>query len=418
MSSVAWADDAPENASEFLFGDWAGKRSALEESGLAIESILTTDVISNFAGNTNRTTETLFNYDLTFTLDTEKAGLWDGGTAFLYVLGNTGRSPQGLSVLQAVDNVDADEDLKVYEAWYDQQFFDGQFAILAGLYDYNSEFYALDYASTLINSSFGIGIDAAQVGPSLFPEAALALRLRYNPSSHVYVQGVLNDGVPGDPNHSHGTRIRLDSDDGLFYGLELGETSSEDETKTAYHKLALGLWFQTAKYEDFAGRERDENNGVYLIGESSIYREEDEEQGLGFFFQSGYASKRKNQVEWYLGAGFQYVGGFEGRDKDVLALGLANARNGEPYLTLSEGAATRTESILELTYILQLTSYLALQPDLQWVINPGRRERTGRCPRGTTSNSDCNVEGYWPAGLEWRNSRTCIRSSSPAICFF
>lgn len=375
LAQAVVAEETPRGESPYLFGDWNGARRELADKGLEIESIVTADLVSNFTGDGKHRTESPFNYDLTLSFDTTKGALWEGGTFFLYVLGNTGRAPAALSeVIQTTDNIVTDEDLKLYEAWYQQEFASGEFSLLLGLYDYNSEFYALDYASSLINSSFGIGIDVSQTDPSIFSETVLALRFKYNPSGHAYIQGVVNDGQAGDPNHSHGTRVRFGSNDGLFYGLEMGETSSSDETKTAYHKLALGLWFHTREYEDVQGGSRDDNNGVYLIGESSIYREDDEEQGFGVFFQTGYASKRKNQVEWYLGGGFQYVGALEGRDKDILAFGLANARNGETFLSESDGSFKRTETAIELTYVAKVLPYLSLQPSVQWVINPGSKQ--------------------------------------------
>lgn len=102
-----------------LFGDWGGKKSALEESGLAIESILTTDVISNVSGGVKRRTVVEGNFDLTASLDTEKAELWQGGTVFLYVLGNFGEAATEIvGDTQATSNIEAPETIKLYEAWY------------------------------------------------------------------------------------------------------------------------------------------------------------------------------------------------------------------------------------------------------------------------------------------------------------
>ncbi len=256
------------------------------------------------------------------------------------------------------------------EGWYEHKLFNGEVSALFGLHDYNSDFYALDYASTLVNSSFGIGVDATQIGVSVYPVTALGTRVKYNPNDNFYLQGALYDGVPGDPEHTHGTRVKFDSGDGAFYAYELGTVASEEESKTAYYKLALGGWFHTAKFETYAGEEKKRNFGYYFIGESSILREDDDAQGLGVFAQFGYADPNKNQTGFYFGSGFQYVGAVPTRDEDILSFGLAHARNSQRFTNLNEGFE-RAETALEVSYIVSVTPYLSLQPDLQYIVNPG-----------------------------------------------
>ena len=58
---------------------------------------------------------------------------------------------------------------------------------------------------------------------------------------------------------------------------------------------------------------------------------------------------------------------------DQLGLGLANAHNGSDYMTgqrMQGQAVTSAEKTIELTYLIQVNSWLALQPDLQYVITP------------------------------------------------
>ena len=53
---------------------------------------------------------------------------------------------------------------------------------------YNAEFYVLDTTRRyFLNSSFGIGPEVAQTGPSIFPITALAGRVKYQPVPLIYV---------------------------------------------------------------------------------------------------------------------------------------------------------------------------------------------------------------------------------------
>lgn len=354
---------------DYLLGDWGGKRAELEERGLSVESILTLDEIGNVAGGAKRDNAFLGNYDLTFTVDSEKVGLWQGGTLFVYVLGNFGEPPSSfVGDLQVTDNIETTETIKLYEAWYEQSVFDGNVSLLVGLHDYNSEFYALEHAGNLLNSSFGVGADAAQAGPSIFAYTSLAARLKVKPSENLYVMGAVYDGVPGDPNHPRGTRVNFRSDDGLFYAAEGGYAGGEGAD---YVKTGLGLWFHTKEFEDFNGNMQDNNNGLYVIGEKTLFTEEgSDDQGLGVFLQLGFAREARNQISQYFGGGFSYTGALPGRDKDIVSVGVARAEIGNDYREAAPESVS-AETTIEANYHAQLTPFFALTPDVQWVIDPG-----------------------------------------------
>lgn len=360
---------AEDTERQHLFGDWGGTRTTWENNGVAIESIVTFDTISNVNGGVDEDTANLGNYDLTFTIDTEKVGLWKGGTFFTYVLGNWGNAPSELvGDLQVTDNIETTETLKLYEIWYDHNFWDGMVSVLVGLHDYNSEFDALEYAGNLLNSSFGISVDISQVGPSIFSTTSLATRIKVSPSENSYIQTAVYDGVPGDPNNEHGTHVQLDTRDGLFYALEAGIVGGE--TAADYYKAAIGGWYHTTDYEDFNGEFRNHNSGLYGIAEKAIWREEDPEQGLGVFLQLGFASPSRNQIGQYYGGGFAYTGLLPCRDGDVTSFGFAHARNSDDFKD-SDPTAKSSETALELNYRAEITPYLAVTPDIQYVINPG-----------------------------------------------
>lgn len=357
-----------QESRSYLLGDWGGERTALADKGVAFEAIITTDLIANVSGGLERTSRVLSNFDLTAALDTEKLGWWSGGTFFAYVLGNVGGDPTSfVGDTQASDNIETYDTAKLYEAWYEHLFMDGAVSIKAGLHDYNSEFNALEYAGTLINSSFGIEPDISQVGPSIFATTALGVRLMFQPTDHFYLMTVVYDGIPGDPENPRGTRVRFDDGDGVFWGTELGATSSEEDP---YYKVAVGGWYHTAEFEDYSGNLRDSNGGLYGIAEYTLFTEDDDAQGLGVFFQSGFARADRNQVAHYYGAGLTYTGLIPSRDADTVSIGMALARNASGFRSLGEGVSA-AEVAFEFTYRLPVTEYFSIQPDVQYIRNPG-----------------------------------------------
>jgi len=74
-------------------------------------------------------------------------------------------------------------------------------------------------------------------------------------------------------------------------------------------------------------------------------------------------------VDFYLGGGFHYLELIPGRDKDTIGLGIAYASISNKLRKAAD--MDSHETTVELTYRAQLTPWLAIQPDLQIVFNPG-----------------------------------------------
>lgn len=361
-----------ENA--HLLGDWYGLRDKLVERGITSELVITTDLVRNVSGGVESHGTVLGNLDMTFEMDTAKAGLWNNGTFFIYILGNTVNN-RYLSDLvgdtQVTSNIEAEEALRIYEAWYEHLFADTSISLLFGLHDYNGEFDALEYSGLFSNSSFGIQPAISQSGPSIFPNTSLAGRLKYNPTEDMYLMAALYDGVSGDPDHSSRTDIRFDAGDGIFTGFE-GGISHGTPMSPEYYKIALGTWLHTAETEHFDGTSGDDNSGIYFIAEKTLYAENNQGEGLGGFIEYGWADD-VNQVTLYWGAGINYVGLLPHRNGDVFGLAIAVARNGEDFMeyTKAEGnGINHTETAIELTYRAEILDWLVLQPDVQYVLNP------------------------------------------------
>jgi len=363
-------------AEERFFGDWAGLHTALEEKGITTEAVLTTDLMYNTRGGIDEDGTILGNFDLTFEVDTERAGLWKNGTFFLYFLGNFnsgGFLTEIVGDLQTSSNIEADEAARLLEAWYEHRFLDDRLALLFGLHDLNSEFNALEYASLFINSSFGISPDISQTWPSIFPTTSIAARLRAHPTENSYLLAAVYDGIPGDPDNPSRTTIKLEQGDGVFAAAEAGLTESEPG-KQNYYKLAAGAWLHTAEVENFDGEKNDTNSGVYLIAEKMLFEETVEGQGLGAFMQLGFAHNDWNQITRYWGAGFHYIGLIPGRNSDMAGLAVASARNGDKFMKFSKDVEMKdvehTETAIEFTYRAEICPWLILQPDVQYIINP------------------------------------------------
>jgi len=88
-----------------------------------------------------------------------------------------------------------------------------------------------------------------------------------------------------------------------------------------------------------------------------------------FFFQFGTNDKRVNEVNWYVGGGVNYRGLIPGRGQDEIGLAVAHAFINEDIV--DAGGRKDYETAFELTYSAQINDVLRIQPDIQYIINPG-----------------------------------------------
>lgn len=98
-------------------------KDPLADKGIDVEIVYTGEVVSNLSGGIDEDTSYLANVDLTLQVDTEKAGLWNNGTFFVYGLNNhrSGDLPTETFIgdLQTVSNIEAPNEFRLYELWYE-----------------------------------------------------------------------------------------------------------------------------------------------------------------------------------------------------------------------------------------------------------------------------------------------------------
>jgi porin len=354
---------------------WEGLRDSLENKGISFETIYTAEYWANTQGGMKCDRTFLSNLDLTMAVDTQKADLWENGTFFVYALHNSGTEKltgEIIGDLQTVSNIEAPRTMRLYELWYEHRFFDEKLSVLAGLHDFNSDFDVTEYGSLFINSSFGITPEiASNARPSIFPLAAPGVRVKWDSDNPWDFMLGVYDGDPGDPEISeHLPRSILASDQGAFI---VGETAYHIETEP--DSLKMGLWYNSGKFNDviMAGPNGDpeqkfNNYGGYVVIDKTIFPET-EEQGLGAFFQFGGAPRHLNEVDFYYGAGLNYTGLIPGRDHDQAGFAVAYALISRDLV--DAGGRHDAEITFEWTYKARICDYFIIQPDIQYIRNPG-----------------------------------------------
>ncbi len=364
----AYAHDAPGATEQMRQSHThVATEVAADEPPLLIDVTYSADIWQAARGGAGTGTRYLDNLDIVAEADMERLVGWKGATMGAYVLYNNGASLSELmGDAQVASNIETGvRALRLYEAWIDQQIGD-DVSVRLGLYDLNSEFDALDSSSLFMGSAHGIGTDVSQSGengPSIFPSTSLAARLAVSPAPGWTVRAAVLDGVPGDPAHPRRTAITIGNGDGA---LLIGEV----EAPLPAGKLLFGHWRYTARAEPLLAQGRPNNSGYYFRGETRLLSEgDDSSQGLTAFFRLGLANPHVNQFARFASAGLNYTGPIKGRESDQLGVAVASAITSAEFRQTTP--STKAETVLELTYRALLADWLTIQPNLQYVSNPG-----------------------------------------------
>ena len=347
--------------------------------------VYTAEVLRNMRGGVGRGARYLDNLDVTLTVNAERAFGWRGATLFAYGLYNDGQpfSDELVGAAQGVSNIETGvRAARLYEAWVEQRFASDRASLKFGLYDLNSEFDSIEGAALFLNPSHGIGPDFSQSGrngPSIFPVTSIALRGDYKLTNKWLVRAAILDAVPGDPDRPKRTAIKFGGGDGVLGVVEVNYL--DDQTKAA-----VGYWRYTGRFDTSTAasskgeRESRGNDGFYVFGERRLTREgADDAQGLAGWLRLGFADEDLNPIGLYAGGGLSYTGPFKGRDEDQVGIAVGAVEFGEAFRRSSMFAGDPVDTrevILEATYRAPLAPWLTVQPDIQYVINPGGRPAT------------------------------------------
>jgi len=337
----------------------------------------------NFSGGVKRggDYEGLLTISGSFNLETLVR--WDGATLYasmLYPHGN-GISDGYVHDYNLLSNIDAYDSIRLSELWLQQDLFGGNFSIRVGHLVTDNDFYVSNNSSLFFNSAFGVlGTVLHNVAAPSYPVASDGIRLRDNVTKAIYIQALAVDDNPGVQNidDKHGTLFGIHGSDGVLGFLEAGyiphPPNSGSPLQAAYK---LGGYFDSQYHPDiFTGTTRHWDYGFYAVVDQPLHvvssGTNGSPWGLSAFARVSYAPDQRNAVVYYFDAGINDTGILSWRPGDVFGVAFSFERLGTD-LDLASGAPVLAhhENVLEVTYQINLNAMFSLQPDFQYIFNPG-----------------------------------------------
>ena len=362
-----------------------GFRKTLDSYGITISGIYTTDVFGNVSGGirTGATYQGLVELDLD--MDLSKSIGLKGGSFHIsgFEIHGSSLSKGYTGDLSTVSNIDGYDTARFAEYWYEQSMFDDRFSLKIGQFLADNEFYYSDYSNLFICGSFGAYTFVVNNYPFVptYPLSAPGVRLLWHPIPQLDIKMGLYSGSTLSEKTNNSGLPNIRGRDGIMTYWEADyKINHEDNASGLPGTYKLGCMFHS-RYDGFLNSNSDSLDrsgyGFYLTIDQAIWQKtvtdkQAKAPGLGFLCRIGFMPPEFGFVSRYIDAGFNYNGLFGGRNEDISGVGVTHSGISREANRNNQGGLHYTsETLIEVTYAAKLTSWLTLQPDFQYIVNPG-----------------------------------------------
>ena len=274
------------------------------------------------------------------------------------------------SLEEPIHDADFDEPIYLDQLWYERDFAAGRVQVRLGYLDQQVAFDRNAYANNEDKQFLNTFLDNS---PTVPLEIGLGPLLVVEPTR--WLELAVAAGDADNPIRETGFDTAFDGTDGWTSYAEATLHGVLGEGRPG--ALRLGVFRDGAERPVF-GRGVSERGhlGSYLSADQRVWSERgDGSEGLGVFVRAGRNDPRVNRIEAFWSAGLQYDGPLPGRGHDAAGLGLYQTFPSGDYRKHVDAEFAR-ELGVELYYRVQLTPWLAITPDAQWLHDPGGHDDT------------------------------------------
>jgi porin len=373
-------------------------RKSLGETGFTVGGFYLGETFANTGGIEQRATYdgVLWTYLLA---DLHKAGLWRGLCFYTDAYQIHGRSitADDIGSLATVSNYEALPSTRLSELWFEQHMFNDHLTVRVGQLTADTEFLLSSGASHFLDSTFGWAtlptFNLPGGGPS-YPLATPGVRLELKPNQKLSLKLGVYNGDPAGANCTGNPQVC--NDDGLDFRLdspplliaESGYKYNQDARLPGTVKI--GAWNQFGTFHTQPGSGNltvahtvgsvpiENDWAIYLIVDQLVWRVPDSKdvEGIGLFGRLIGAPSNQNLIDFYADGGITLSGMIPYRPEDTLGIGFAytgiSSNDGQDFgLGPALPRARGRETLLEICYTAQLKSGWTLQPDFQYIWQPG-----------------------------------------------
>ena len=412
MRSGDWWESAE------LTDDWGGARNTLYDEGVSIFANYTNNIAGNPIGGKSAGFTYCDNITFGLDLDLEKLIGWKGGDVTVSGLNRNGSnlSEKNIGNQFTVQQVFGGSAVMFYALYLDQKLWDDKISIKVGRFATGDDFASSPIYWLYMNNGIDGNPQALPVNTqfSAYPWAVWAARVRVDPTPEFNAMlGIYQVSDRIFNRNYHGLDWSMRSNDSILLISQIGWTpeffkravpaesvatsdgkANVGEKSTVAAKSAkeiithselkglpghywFGAYWSPWDFPQFGTTETATNSyGFYWHADQMIYQEAPgSDQGLTIW-SAFVLSPQQNiaKLPFQVNGGLAYKGLVPTRSDDYACFGIVYGKFSRDFarsFAESGGGYPDYELVFEWNYKVQLTKFAFLQPDLQWVVNPG-----------------------------------------------
>jgi len=352
-----------------LTGEWNGRRTKLRDKGIEIIPSLIWDDTWNLHGGKKNSGKGIieYNFDLKLWIHSEPLFHYSGGTLLAEFTCHHGRSPSHIDVgsFMHIDTIEAPPFNALYALWYKQEFQDDRYWFLVGKSDAYDSFTTTAHSLFFLNN--GYSSDPTILFFPSYPDPAMSVVASIGFLKNMSVTLGVFDGssATGADTGKHGVFGDFFKDLPAHAFL-IGEFNATWLSDSYPGRFGLGGWRSTATFTRFNGSKTKGTGGPYVTIDQTFYKSKKQEAGCFFIYSS--ANPSISEAHRYFGAGVTGKGLVPYRENDIIGIGMSRANfTNNP----AAGFTENYEASYEIFYLIQYSGWGSLQPDFQYVVNPG-----------------------------------------------
>ncbi len=427
-----------ESAAEWLAPKWFNEwHDGLAAKGLNFGATYIGDFIGNVSGGTSRGAIHLGRFDFSVDADLEKLVGWTGGRFFAntYEIYGRGLTRNYIHNLATISEIEALPDARLYNAYFEQSFYNNALNIRVGQQAADVEFFDSETDDLFINGTFGwpaIKATNLPAGGPAPPIAALGIRVKATLSEQITAYGGVFNGSAstpgeGDPQlrDNHGLAFRV-NDAPWVIGQVRWDYNIDIAGRPLAGNFTPGGWYHSGQFDDqrftaqglsiadpngtgIAAKLRG-NFGIFAVVEQTLYRPASVTEkgvsnslpGVTVFGRIAYSPPDRNLIDLYLDGGIGFVGLVPGRSLDRIGIGVAYMRISDADQNLDRDTqlfsglpspVRSNETLLELIYEAHIKPGWLLAPYFQYVFRPSGGIPNPNDPSGLSRIGDAAVFG-------------------------
>ena len=373
------AEEAFDVESPWMFGDWNGKRTELQQKGYDFNFGYTGELATllDSEDHSSHGTEYADQLAIGAHVDLEKVLGWKDTEAQITVTERNGRSLSQTSDALA-GHLSSTQEVwgrgqtwRLTDFWIKKKFLDQKLDIKVGRFGEGEDFNTFDCDFQ------NLALCGSQVGNWVgdqwynWPVSQWAARVKYNLQPDLYAQVGAYEYNPENLERGKGWNLSTDGSHGAIIPAELVW-----QPKVGLSRLPgeyrFGYYYSTADAAEIEQPEQSSHKqGVWIVAKQQLTAHNgDAQRGLTGFINLTVHDSDTNTVGNMQNVGLVYKGAFDARPKDEIALGLARISINDD-VNNHQNIQQNEEYNAEIYYGLHATNWLTVRPNVQYIHHVG-----------------------------------------------